>query len=99
MLEEFLLALVSLWLIIAAAVYGPTSASCPATWHHDGIRPTGSFQCVRGPVGDPDWDGTWMRPERGVVPPGVLRARIYCTNGTEPIVVNERTVGCQRFSR
>jgi hypothetical protein len=61
-----------------------------------GVRPTGQFECWPQPVGDPDWDGVYMRPDRSRQPDGVLRGRIWCTNGDRAIVVDERTVGCQR---
>lgn len=88
----------SLALIAICALVHPSRMDCPAGWHNNGVRPAGHFECTQAPVGDPDWDGTWQRPERGYIPDGVLHGRIYCTNGFQPIVVNERTVGCQRVS-
>jgi hypothetical protein len=74
----------------------PSSASCPDGYDlRTGIRRTGWFECWPHVVGDPDYDGTWQRPERGVQPPGILRSRIHCTGGSVPIVVNDHTVGCQ----
>lgn len=74
----------------------PTRASCPRGWHHNGVRTGGDFVCEPAPVGDPDQDGTWGHPERSVVPDERLPGKVYCTSGAKPIVVNERTVGCQR---
>ncbi len=90
--------LCSIALLVTSALIGATRMHCPVGWHNNGIRPTGQFECTRVPVGDPEWDGTWLRPERGHVPAGELRSRIHCTNGFQPIVVNERTVGCQRVA-
>jgi hypothetical protein len=96
-------AIASRVILLIAFVIRPTSARCPEHWHHSGIRPSGDFECTREPVGSKDMDGTWQHPERSVVPPGALQGRIYCTGGTEPIVVTDRatrsaarTVGCQR---
>jgi len=88
--------LVSVLTLCIALVLHPVRASCPLGWHHDGVRRTGNFACTRNPVGDPEWDGTYGRPDRSVVPPGELRGRIYCTGGAVPIVVDDRTVGCMR---
>jgi hypothetical protein len=74
----------------------PTHASCPHGWHHNGVRVSGDFMCERAPVGDPDQDGVWGRPDHSVVPSGLLPGKVYCTGGAHPIVVNERVVGCQR---
>lgn len=91
-----LLALVSIVVMLASFVVAPQRACCPPGWHHNGIRPTGQFACTRAPVGDPDWDGTWQRPERSHVPAGEIRGRLRCANRTHPLVRDERCVGCQR---
>lgn len=89
--------LVSTLVLVAGRVIRPTHAQCPVFWHNNGIRPSGTFGCTRNPVGDPEWDGTYQRqPDRSVVPPGEIDGQIYCTGGTHPIVVDDRTVGCQR---
>jgi hypothetical protein len=95
-----LCAVLSLVTILAAAITRPTRAQCPQGWYlatgvrtSDTYAPRGSFACQR-PPGGPDWTGTG--PDLGTRPPGELRGRIYCTGGSSPIVVNERTVGCQR---
>ena len=86
----------SLAMLFLAMATTPTRAVCPPGWYLNGVRSSGAYCCVRTPVGDPDWDGTWQRPERSVQPPGELCGRIYCTGGSRPIVVNERVAGCQR---
>jgi hypothetical protein len=90
--------LISIIVLAAAAVCRPTHASCPIGYDlRTGIRRTGDFECWPVPVGDPDWDGTWQRPERSVQPDGVLEGRLYCTGGMQPLAGDDgRTVGCQR---
>jgi hypothetical protein len=95
-----LLLVASFWISVMCLSVGvfarPHRARCPERWHNNGIRPSGFFVCTRNPIGDPDWDGTWQRPDRSVVPAGFLVGIIYCTGGMRPIVVDDRTVGCQR---
>lgn len=92
-------------LVVAYLFSHPVHARCPPG--HDlrtGIRRSGHYECWpapreprgwsvsrQGPIRD--WDGTWQRPERSVQPAGVLTGRIWCA---EPVVVDERTVGCRR---
>jgi hypothetical protein len=72
------------------------TASCPVGYDlRTGIRRSGHFECWPTPIGDPDYDGTWQRPERSVQSDGVLESRIFCTSGQQPIIVDARTVGCQ----
>lgn len=94
-------AFLSLVTITAASICHPQRATCPPGMYlSTGVRAVdgplggrGSFSCAF-PPGSPDWSGTG--PDRGASYPGDLRGRIYCTGGSHPIVVNERTVGCQR---
>lgn len=96
-MPDLLSAIATLILLCCSMAVRPTKARCPATYDlRTGIRTSGHFECWPHPVGDPEWDGTWQRPERSRQPAGVLGSRIFCTNGTRPIVVDERTVGCQR---
>jgi len=88
--------IIGVLLAIAAQVLRPHHAACPGHWHNNGIRPSGEFLCTQNPVGDPDYDGTYGRPDRSVVPSGCLYGRLHCTGGQHPIVVDDRTVGCQR---
>lgn len=90
-------AFVSLWLLIGdSTCHRPTRYRCPVSWHHEGIRPSGDVMCAPNPIGDPMMDGTFGHPDTSVQPPGRVHARIYCTSGTSPIVVDDRAVGCQR---
>lgn len=75
----------------------PERARCPDGYDvRAGIRRSGDFECWPRPVGDPDYDGTYGKPERGTQSDAIIRGRIYCTGGTQPIVVDYLTVGCQR---
>lgn len=94
-LPELFCNFVSMVILVAFALR-PSHARCPKHWHNNGVRPSGVFTCTRNPFGDPDWDWSLHRPDRSTVPPGKIWGRIYCTNGHVPIVVNDRTVGCQR---
>lgn len=88
--------LASLGLLLIATLVQPTAASCPPGRDlRTGIRRDGRFECWSAPVGDPDWDGTWNRPERGVQADDAISSRIFCTGGSVPIVVDARRVGCQ----
>jgi hypothetical protein len=86
----------SIAILCCAMVTQPRVARCPGGWYVNGIRPTGSFECRRIPGGNPDFDGTWGRPDRSFERVGALQGQLYCTGGTRPIVRNETTVGCQR---
>lgn len=85
-------------LLLAALL--PQHAVCRDGWHLDmGVRvdgpDVGSYSCAPPlPLCCEDAAG----PCEHVKCPDRPRefGRIYCTNGTIPIVVNERTVGCQR---
>lgn len=94
---EMLVVVLALAIAAIAMCTHPSRANCPDG--HDlrmGIRRSGDFECWSRPVGDPDYDGTFGKPERSVQPGPVYRGRIYCTGGAQPIVVDYRTVGCQR---
>jgi hypothetical protein len=83
-------------LILSAGLYfRPHHAQCPERWHHDGVRRSGHFACTRNPVGDPDYDGTFGKPDRSRVPAGEIRGRVYCAYPRFPVVVDERTVQCR----
>lgn len=61
-----------------------------------GVRRDGSFECWPHPTGDDGADGTYGHPLCSTQSNAILRSKIYCTNGTMPIVVSDRIVGCQR---
>lgn len=89
--------LISALLLALSCVTRPHAARCPAGRDlRTGIRRDGAFECWSAVRGSPEWDGTWERPERGVQDDDAVASRIYCTVGAVPIVVDNRTVGCQR---
>ena len=96
---ETLFALFNVLLWFYLLVVRPSHFTCPADFHDDGVFHTGHFTCTRKPVGSMDYDGTFGKPERSIVPPGVIRGRIYCTSGSMPVVVSDRAVGCHRGAR
>lgn len=65
---------------------------CPRGWHHDGISRAGQFDCTHDHIDDLDWDGM----HDYVVPMGRIRGQMCCTSGAHAIVVDRRSVGCQR---
>lgn len=96
-MDRALAALVTCAALTYAWCVHPARARCPAG--HDlrtGIRRDGHFECWPAVVGDPLYDGAAGYPERGRQSDAILTGRIYCTGGTQPIIVDYRTVGCQR---
>lgn len=96
-LSWFGIALAALFTIAIGAVL-PVS-SCPPGWHNNGVRrydDRGAFEC-EAPLppccGEP---AGVLECQRQCSPVQRFHSRIYCTGGSLPIVVNERTVGCSR---
>lgn len=95
-------ALASLVLVVVCSFVRPTRGECPPGWYVlDGVRTrdswrgvTGSWSCRIPEPDDPRDQAGGMNT--GARPNVEINARIYCTGGALPIVVNERTVGCQR---
>ncbi len=84
---------VSLLIFFVAAVTRPSSGTCPPHHQVSGINRAGVWTC-RPLSTQPD-------PGSRVVEDKTLDARelqsaIYCSGGSEPIVVDDRTVGCMR---
>jgi len=74
----------------------PQRARCPEGYDlRAGVRRTGAASCWAHPVGDPEWDGTWQRPERSIQPPGRVELQIFCFD-SQPVVVDDRTIACKR---
>jgi hypothetical protein len=93
------LAVVSMVLLCVAFATRPARAQCPGSWGLDtGVRRNGSFECWSPPTpackeampGRASDECYTHYPE-----PVHVDSQIYCTGGTRPIVVDERTVGCQ----
>ena len=96
MIVEAILSLTSIMLFVVAIAIYPSSATCPpGTYLGEGIRRTGDFACystITACCGEP------KGPCEGIPCPEqkIERSRIYCTGGSRPIVVDYRSVGCQR---
>jgi len=83
--------------MIIAFIFAAFWHGCPLGYDlRTGIRRNGSFECWPHPTGNPEWDGTWRHPERGEQSLAIQRSWIYCTGGSQPIIVTDRVVGCQR---
>lgn len=83
--------------LLVASVTHPRSAKCPPGWALlTGIRESGRFACYPPAIGDDYRDARGIVHDDSYQPPGELDGQIYCTGGTRPIVVDYRTVGCQR---
>jgi len=71
--------------------------SCPVGTYVDGVRPNGMSACVTAPPPGCDEPAGTAREQRPCVYDERRTAfRIYCTGGTRPIVIDARTIGCQR---
>lgn len=92
---EVLFTFVSVISLCVCMLVRPTHVICPPGWYAEGVRPNGATTCLPAPSG-PDVISTHGVEDRSVQPPGAIEARIYCTGGAHPIVVDARTVGCQR---
>lgn len=69
----------------------PTSLQCPPRYDlRTGVRRSGEFECWPNVVGNPDYDGTWGRPERGVQPPGIIVLKVWCRASERPVIFEER---------
>ena len=85
----------SILVLCVCMLVRPTQVICPEGWYVNGVRKTGQTECIPVPRGFEELT------DRGIIdnsiqPPGYVSVRIYCTGGTRAIVVNQRTVGCQR---
>jgi len=94
MLLEVLATFASVVLICWSCAIRPSVAQCPAGWYVEGIRVTGQYDCRPVPPPDPhDARGHEIDPPPRHDPQ--IDGQIYCP-GSHPIVVDARTVGCQR---
>lgn len=94
---DTLCAIVSVVLLCIVMALQPSRARCPSGWHVGTVLADGHFTCKRKLIGGVDDDPSGALTS--VQPPGELESRIYCTGGTHPIFVYDRTartVGCQR---
>jgi hypothetical protein len=79
-------------IVVLAIMLALSRGKCPVDWSVNGVRPTGSYECL-GPLkprgcGESAISPPCMRPASSL-------GRIYCTGGSQPIVIDHRTVGCQ----
>lgn len=90
-------ALSTLITIAVLVVVAPTKQFCEPGYYVDGVDPTGWYQCRQTPTlqhdeeSPPHWRPADDLPGEG----NEYRGRVWCTGGQMPIVVNEKTVGCQ----
>ena len=71
-------------------------ARCCTGFYVEGVRPSGVTRCVKA-LPDLHPEECWGRhacPDTKESAPWYPLA-IYCTGGSVPIVVDERTIGCQ----
>jgi hypothetical protein len=95
---EVVLALASIAMLMVAIVLAPLTASssgqCPPGMDlRMGVRRSGAYECWTIP---PQGCGEAVGPSRPCPEPRITKGQIHCTNGTQPIVRDFRTVGCQR---
>lgn len=99
-IQQLLFALLSVLVMLVAAIDRPSSAACPPGFLIvEGVRRDGDFVCELAP---PPNCGEPTGPFEGVACPDRprYRAKIYCTGGAEPIIDDDGlTVGCQRVHR
>ena len=85
--------LLAAFLFVLAVMLGPKR--CRAGWYVEGVRPTGIARCRPSP---PAGCGEPVPPFNQPCPMDTRSEpmAIYCTGGAVPVVVDYRTVGCQR---
>ncbi len=85
--ETFLAAIAGVIFLVACAFVRPSTLHAPTGWYLEGVRVDGATTLRRTPPITCEDDC----PDQPALP-----ARIWCTSGQRPIVVDHRTVGCQR---
>ena len=95
MIAELPLAIAAVVSMCVAIASAPPMATCPRGWYVEGVRPSGRSRCLPAP---PPNCGEPVPPNNGPCPldSRETEVAVYCTGGSHPIVVNERTVGCTR---
>ena len=91
-----ILIVLNIIVLLCIAFARPKTATCPQGWWlPEGLRRTGEFVCRPQAIGGDD--DVLTGRSTAIQPSGELHGRIYCTNGTEPIIRRDGvTVGCQR---
>jgi hypothetical protein len=96
MIDDAFWIFVALIVLAIGALKRPTRAQCASNEFVEGVRRDGSSWCVRSPTG-PEIDCRGARRcYSNETPVYTTPIKIYCTGGSQPIVVDHRTVGCQR---
>jgi hypothetical protein len=83
--------LTSIVCVITMQIVSPSHQTCLRGFYVNGVRPNGSYECRSIPPRDDQLD-EWIKSavEQS------YKAQVYCTGGSHPIVVDYKTVGCQR---
>jgi hypothetical protein len=82
-------------LILSGSIKG--KIVCPPDMYIEGVRPDGASSCVtRPPRGCEEPAGARVEREPCHFVERRKPVQLYCTGGMHPIVVDDRTIGCQR---
>lgn len=85
--RDVLIGFVAACIVATFMMLAPRKATCrKGMYQAHGVTPSGKYLC-RDVV--PEGREDEIEPEE-------YGGSIYCTGGSRPIVINERTVGCQR---
>lgn len=77
--------------------YEKERVTCPPGTYVEGIRASGASSCVTAPPrGCSEPAGTQLEQRPCVYTEHRTPVQLYCTGGAHPIVIDDRTVGCQR---
>lgn len=89
--------LLSLLVSLVSAITRPSTAICPDGYANQGVRPDGQYRCrPRSALPDITIGARDQVIDDPTLDEKELSGRIYCSGGSAPIVVNEKTVGCMR---
>jgi len=87
------IALLLALVLLAGAVCRQTQARCPEGSYVEGVRPSGVTRCMSV---EADYDCRGANRCHGRAARWSVPMQVYCTGGAEPIVVDGRTIACQR---
>lgn len=100
-MSEALYLFAAMFALVICGIARPDRIACPPGWVAEGVRLSGTTDCVRASTAPDTIDtscGDGGRCSGKAPPEPRFPVRVYCTNGTTPIVVSHRVVGCQRFA-
>lgn len=90
MLADLGYALLSVFVVLVTAIaISPERAECPRGWWVNGVRPSGSFECIRDVRPEADNEHGELR---------TIEGRVDCPPSFMPIVETERRVACRNAS-